>query len=42
MKNLNMYQKVKYCEVNKENNFHIANSTYSPFKIPKGGQNMDK
>jgi hypothetical protein len=22
-----MYLKVKYCEVNKENNLHIANST---------------
>jgi hypothetical protein len=26
---------VKYCEVNKENNLHIANNTSNPHKLPK-------
>jgi hypothetical protein len=30
-----MYLKVKYWEVNKENNLHIAKSTCSPCKLPK-------
>jgi hypothetical protein len=42
MKILKMYLNVKYCEVNKENNFHIANSTYNPCKLPNRGQNMQK
>jgi hypothetical protein len=28
-----------YCGVIKENNLHIANSTYNPRKLPKIGQN---
>jgi hypothetical protein len=37
---LNMYLKVKYCEVNKESNLHIANGMYNPRKLPKRGQNI--
>jgi hypothetical protein len=33
-----MYLKVKYCEVNKENNLHIANGTCNPRKLPKMGE----
>jgi hypothetical protein len=32
---LKMYLKVKYCEVNKENNSPIANSTYKPMLVTK-------
>jgi hypothetical protein len=35
MKILKMYLKIKYCEVNKERNKHIANGTYNPRKLPK-------
>jgi hypothetical protein len=42
MKILKMYLKVKYCEVNKESNLHIANGTYNPRKQPKRGQNIHK
>jgi hypothetical protein len=34
-----MCLKVKYCEMNKENNFPIANSTSNPRKLPKGSKN---
>jgi hypothetical protein len=34
-----MYLKVKYCEVDKENNLHIANSPCNPHKLPNRGQN---
>jgi hypothetical protein len=27
--------KVKYCEVNKESNSHVANGTYNPGKLPE-------
>jgi hypothetical protein len=39
MKISKMYLKVKYCEVNKENNLHISNSSYNPYKLTKRGQN---
>jgi hypothetical protein len=35
MKILKIYLKVRYCEVNKENNLHIANSNCNPCKLPK-------
>jgi hypothetical protein len=35
MNNINMYLIVKYYEVNKENNFHFANSTCNPCKYQK-------
>jgi hypothetical protein len=38
--NFENYLKVKYCEVNKESNLHIANSTYNPSKLSKRGQNI--
>jgi hypothetical protein len=31
----NTYLKVKYCEVNKDSNLHIANGTYTPRLLPK-------
>jgi hypothetical protein len=37
-----MYLKVKYYELNKDINLHIANSAYNPHKLPKRGQNMQK
>jgi uncharacterized protein YktA (UPF0223 family) len=40
MKIEKMHIKVKYCEVNKDNNFHIANSTYNPYKSTKRARNM--
>jgi hypothetical protein len=42
MKILKMYLKVKvkYCEVNKESDLHIAISTNNPRKLPKRGQNV--
>jgi hypothetical protein len=39
MKILKMYLKVNYCELNKENRLHIANSSCNPHKLPKRGQN---
>jgi hypothetical protein len=33
---------VKYSDVNKENNLHIANNNNNPLKLPKRGQNMHK
>jgi hypothetical protein len=39
MKVLEMYLKVKYCEVNKLSYLHIAISTYNPRKLRKSGQN---
>jgi hypothetical protein len=42
MKILEMYFKVKYCEVNKLSNLHIAIGTYNPRKIAKSGQHMQK
>jgi hypothetical protein len=30
-----MYLKVKYFEVNKESNFHVANDAYNPSKLAK-------
>jgi hypothetical protein len=35
MKILKLYFKVKDCEVNKENNLHIANSSCNPNKLLK-------
>jgi hypothetical protein len=35
MKVLKMYLKVKYYEVSKESNLHIANTTYNPCKLQK-------
>jgi hypothetical protein len=32
---LEMYLKVKYCEMNKLSNLHIAISIYNPRKLPK-------
>jgi hypothetical protein len=32
---LKMCLKVKYCEMNKETNLHIASSTCNPRKLPK-------
>jgi hypothetical protein len=40
--NFEICLKVKYCEVNKERNLHIANGTYNPCKLPKRGQNIHK
>jgi hypothetical protein len=40
MKIFKMYLKVKYSEVNKENNLHMANSTCNKHKLPKRGQNL--
>jgi hypothetical protein len=37
-----MYFKVKNCEVNKDSNLNIANSTCNPRKQPKTGQNKKK
>jgi hypothetical protein len=43
MKILERYLKVKYQEVNKETNLHIAIGTYNPRKLPKSHQhNMQK
>jgi hypothetical protein len=42
MKTLKMYLNVKYGEVNKESNLHIAKGTYNPRKFPKRGQNKHK
>jgi hypothetical protein len=39
---LKMFLKVKYCEVNKKSNLHIANSTHNPHKLPTRGQNVQK
>jgi hypothetical protein len=42
MKILKMYLKVKYCEVNKENNLHIAIGDYNPVILLKMGKNIQK
>jgi hypothetical protein len=42
MQVLKMYLNVKYSELNKEINLHSANGAYSPSKLPKMGQNMQK
>jgi hypothetical protein len=42
MKIMKMYLNVKYCEVNKESNFHIANSTYNSLKLPKRSKKYAK
>jgi hypothetical protein len=42
MKILKMYFKVKYCEVNKSSNLHIANGTYNPCLLLKRSQNIQK
>jgi hypothetical protein len=44
MKSLEMYLKVKYCEVNKNSNLHniIAVGTYNPRKLPKSSQYIQK
>jgi hypothetical protein len=42
MKILEMYLKVKYCEVNKNSNLHLAIGTYNPIKLPKSGHHMQK
>jgi hypothetical protein len=42
MKNLKMYLKVKYCEVNKESNLHIASVNYNLPKSPQRQHNTQK
>jgi hypothetical protein len=39
MEILKMYLNIKYCEVNRENNLHIANSSCNPHQSTKRGQN---
>jgi hypothetical protein len=44
VKNFKIYLKSlkRYFEVNNENDFKIANSTYKPSKLQKSGQTMQK
>jgi hypothetical protein len=39
---LEMYLKVKYCEMNKISNLYLAIGTNKPGKIPKSGQYICK
>jgi hypothetical protein len=40
MKFLKMYQRVKYCQVNKDCNLHIAKLEIIPRKLPNQDQNI--
>jgi hypothetical protein len=42
MKVLKMNLKIKYCEVNKESNLHIAIGNYNPRKLPKRSKYVKK
>jgi hypothetical protein len=42
MKNLKMFLKVNYYEMNKESNKHIGIGTYNQSKLPQRNKNMQK